>query len=69
MKALTFIILSILLTGCIVQPPHKHQKTVKKKVMTVLEKEHHSKSIVVVNVRPAKSRKCWAHNRHWHCHY
>lgn len=68
MKAILLVLLVILLTGCIVKPAHKHQKPQKTKVLTVLEKEHHSKSIVIVNVRPAKSRKCWAHNRHWHCH-
>lgn len=68
MRVLLLITLTMFLTACIVRPAHPPKKVVKKKVVTVLEQEHKSKSILVVNVRPAKSRKCWAHNRHWHCH-
>ncbi len=33
-----------------------------------LEREHNHNNIVIVNIRPAKSRNCWPHNRHWHCY-
>lgn len=33
-----------------------------------LAKEHNKPNIIIVNIRPAKSRQCWSHNRHWHCH-
>jgi len=67
MKLLIAITICCLLSACIVQPKQKRVYPVNVKTAVVLDKEHKNKSVVIVNVRPAKSRKCWVHNRHWHC--
>ncbi len=46
---------------------HKHGHVQTVKTVRVLENEHNDRKIVVVNTKPAKSRKCWKHARHWHC--
>lgn len=68
MKPIIIFITILGLTGCIVKPKNSHKTPqVKTKLVKVLELEHKDKSIIVVNIRPAKSRQCWQHNRHWHC--
>jgi len=60
-----------LLTGCVVRPAHRGPVVRVKapvKTVVVLEKEHQHRNIVVVNVKPAKKKKCWVHKKHWHCH-
>ena len=68
MKVITILFILLNLTACIVHPAHNHKKQKGKTTTVVLEKEHKNNKIVIVNVRPAKSRQCWVHNRHWHCH-
>lgn len=63
MKLFTIIACVLTLSACVVQPVHQH----KKRALSQLEKEHNNKTIVIVNVRPAKHKKCRQHNRHWHC--
>jgi uncharacterized lipoprotein YajG len=63
MKLFTIVACVLTLSACVVQPGHHH----KKKPQSHLEKEHNNKAIVIVNVRPAKHKKCRQHNRHWHC--
>jgi len=64
------IILSSLFfaAACVVHHPHHHKikaKTVK--AVISLDEEHSHSSIVIVNIEPAKNRKCRKHNNHWHC--
>ena len=67
MKYLLVSLFAIILSGCVVHP-HGHRNTHREvKVVTVLDKEHNDKAIVVINARPAANRKCWSHGAHWHC--
>lgn len=61
--------LFVSLTACSTLPKDKAgtNKT-NERALIRLEREHNHYNILIVNIRPAKSRKCWSHNRHWHCH-
>ncbi|WP_088332864.1 hypothetical protein [Lacimicrobium sp. SS2-24] len=67
MKALTMLLLLVCITSlsaCVVRPaPGK--TAVKTAVM--LDKEHSNTALVVVHAKPAKTRTCWQHAKHWHC--
>jgi len=68
---LAVTITTTLLAGCVIRPAHHgHNVRVKVPVKTVvvLNNEHQSNKVLVVNVKPKKKRKCWVHNKHWHCH-
>ncbi len=66
-QTLVIALCSIFLTGCVVHPKaHRHAHG-PVKVVTILDKEHSNKAIVVVHKRPQAKRKCWTHGNHWHC--
>ena len=70
-KLIVLIIISIaLLSACVVRPNHKRPKVWVKVPVTTLvahDQEHRGKTILVVNAKPATSRNCWTHKKHWHC--
>lgn len=66
---LLMAIASMVLSACVVRPAHRPVKVVAKPVKTVvvLDNEHQQQDIVIVKVKPAKTKHCWQHKQHWHC--
>lgn len=58
-RLLLLAILSTLVSGCTV-----YAKPTRHRVVTL---EHDAPDIVIVHSKPAKTRVCQQHGRHWHC--
>jgi len=67
-RILIISLLAFVIAAC---TTHRHGKSnprnVKIKPSIVLEAEHKRGKIVIITHPPASGRKCWPHQRHWHC--
>jgi hypothetical protein len=66
-KFILILLVIVMVSGCIVRPAHRAHRVkvvAPVKTLVVLEQEHSSKGIVVIQSKPKKGRKCWSHKKH-----
>ena len=58
-RLLLLVVVSALVSGCTVYAkPSRHR---------VVTLDHDAPNVVIVHSKPAKTRVCQQHGRHWHC--
>mgnify|MGYP000250280610 CR=1 FL=1 len=69
-KLLIFLFSFSMLSAC---APHNHHSShpnksrASAKTSVVLQQEHDKGKIIIITHPPAAGRKCWPHQKHWHC--